>query len=100
MILPVASLIFYSIPIKSSLHSIPIKSRLHLLPMRSSLYFMPMRKSLHMKSLDILLGMNNLSEFPFDESLYVNKSLYVNELSLCNLRLVGAKGFCVSFLID
>jgi hypothetical protein len=58
MILPVASLIFYSIPIKSSLHP---------LPMRSSLYFMPRRKSL-----DILLGMNNLSEFPFDESLYVN----------------------------
>jgi hypothetical protein len=64
MILPVASLIFYSIPIKSSLHSIPI---------RSSLYPLLRRKSLHMKSLDILLGMNNLSEFPFDESLYVNE---------------------------
>jgi hypothetical protein len=81
MILPVASLIFYSIPIKSSLHPLPMRSSLHLVPMRLSLYFMPMRKSL-LKSLDILLGMNNLSEFPFDESLYVN------ELSLGNLILV------------
>jgi hypothetical protein len=77
MILPVASLIFYSIPIKSSLHP---------LPMRSSLYFMPRRKSL-----DILLGMNNLSEFPFDESLYVN------ELSLCHLIFLRALGFYVGF---
>jgi hypothetical protein len=91
MILPVASLIFYSIPIKSSLHPLPMRSSLHLVPMRSSLYFMPRRKRLDMKSLDILLGMNNLSEFPFDESLYVN------ELSLCHLIFLRSLGFYVGF---
>jgi hypothetical protein len=49
-----------------------------------------MRKSL-LKSLDILLGMNNLSEFPFDESLYAN------ELSLRNLIFVRGLGFYVGF---
>jgi hypothetical protein len=84
MILPARSLIFYSTPMKSSTTS-----------MKSSTTSMKSSTTPLKGGLDILSGLNNLSEFPFDESLNVKTLSHVDNLRL-HLR---QKGCFVGFLV-